>query len=33
MIDDIDVHKKLVSKKEPHDPNESIKYFILYTII
>ena len=29
-IDDIDVNKKLVSKKEPYGTNNSLKYFIGY---
>ena len=29
-IDDIDVNKKLVSKKEPYGTNNSLKYFIEY---
>ena len=29
-IDDIDVNKILVSRKEPYDTNNSVKYFIGY---
>ena len=29
-VDDIDVNKMLVSKKEPYGANKSIKYFIGY---
>ena len=30
QIDDVDVHKILVSKKEPYGTNKSTKYFIGY---
>ena len=31
-VDDIDVNKILVSKKEPYGTNKSIKYFIGYNV-
>ena len=30
MIDDVDVNKILVSKKEPYDTKNALKYFIGY---